>query len=94
MRAKLTDFGISAVYKEPCYEQNNENMLNQNYVNLVSNFTRVGAVKFVAPEILRHKKGMQNDYDYKVDVFSLGLTMLCLVSNKIPIFKKRCHIHP
>ena len=81
---KISDLGISAVYKENNYNEENN---NGSYVNsaLYSNFTKVGPTKFAAPEILKHKKGMQNDFSYKVDVFSLGLSMLVLMSKKFPI---------
>ena len=74
---KISSLGISAVYNDNNYTiQNN---------NLASNFAWGGPVQFVAPEILRHKVGMKCDFDYKVDIFSLGLIMLCLVSNTYPI---------
>ena len=81
---KISDLGISAVYKENNYNEENN---NGSYVNsaLYSNFTQVGPTKFVAPEILKHKKGMTNDFNYKVDIFSLGLSMLVLMSKKFPI---------
>ena len=72
---KIIDFGISAIYPEG----NNKMKIS---TSLISDFTKVGRRDFVAPEILNDK--IQN-FDYKVDIFSLGLTMLCLVSNKHPI---------
>ena len=70
---KISDFGISAIHRESVYDDPDSNIL-------ISNATRVGRKDFVAPEIL---KG--SDFDYKVDIFSLGLTMLCLVSKSHPI---------
>ena len=37
-------------------------------------------MRFASPEILNKK-----EYDYKVDIFSLGLSMLCLMSKDSPI---------
>ena len=50
---KITDFGISAVKKD----NGNDEDYNSNkiYHNLISKSTRVGHVKFVAPEILRNE---------------------------------------
>ena len=78
---KISDLGISAVYKNANYNEE----INNNLSALISNFTRVGRADFVAPEIKSHKAGMQYDYDYRVDIYSLGLTMLCLVSKVYPI---------
>ena len=77
---KISDLGISAIYKENDY--NNES-INSSYNNTVlySHFTRVGPVKFAAPEILAGRK----DFNCKVDIFSLGLTMLVLISKQYPI---------
>ena len=80
---KITDFGISAIKKD--YEVDEEYNSNKIYQNLISQFTRVGHLKFVAPEILKHKEGMKDDFDCKVDIYSLGLTMLCLISYEYPI---------
>ena len=83
---KITDFGISAIKKD--YEVDEEYNSNRIYQNLFSNFTRVGHIKFAAPEIIKHKDGMKNDFDCKVDIYSLGLTMLCLISYDYPISLK------
>ena len=71
---KISDFGISAVYKD-----NKTNLKIENEV-LYSNKTVVGRRDFVAPEIMNRE-----DYDYGVDIFSLGLTILCLMSKTHPI---------
>jgi serine/threonine protein kinase len=71
---KIRDFGRSALHRDNIEDKDAEN-------NLLSNSTRVGRTDFVAPEIL-----MGMEFDYKIDIFSLGLTMLCLVSKKHPIF--------
>ena len=77
---KITDFGISAIRSD----EDNQNNNNKIYANLKSNFTVIGPKRFVAPEILRHKEGMK-DFDFKVDIFGLGLTILCLISKEFPI---------
>ena len=82
---KISDFSIAALYKEKNANEDNTIYNNTYYNNLFSNFTRVGPMKFVAPEILAHKQGMKYDYDYKVDIFTLGLSMLILVSKTFPI---------
>ena len=70
---KLSDFKFSAIYRENyCNELN-----NYNFDNLMSNFTKIKIkADFVSPEIIN-----QNDdspYDFKIDIFSLGLTFLCI----------------
>ena len=72
---KISDFGISAIHADNPTDNPNSDLL-------VSNYTRVGRRDFVAPEIL---KGTVKEFDYKVDIFSLGLTMLCLISKIFPI---------
>ena len=81
---KISDLGISAVYKENNY---NEENIDSSYNNILlfSHFTKVGPIKFTAPEILKHKDGMQYDFNCKVDIFSLGLSMLVLISKEFPI---------
>ena len=58
-----------------------DNPINKNKdEDLFMNFTRVGRLDFVCPEI---EKGVK--YDYKADIFSLGLSMLSLMSKNKPI---------
>ena len=66
---KLLGFGISAYLKH----SNNE---------LVSKKSIKGEMRFVPPEMLFY--GLHPDYDYKMDIFSLGFTMYSLMnpSNK------------
>ena len=71
---KISDFGISALF----YDQNPDNMRKQK--QLFSNFSRVGRQDFVSPEI---EAG--NSYDFRVDTYGVGLTMLCLMSYEYPI---------
>ena len=71
--AKLSDFGISALY-----DDNNSQNQNQNSkAQLISNFTTVGSRDFISPEIERGER-----YDFRTDIYSLGLTMLCLMSSQ------------
>ena len=71
---KVSDFGISALYND-----NNDENCDKD-LDLFSHGTRVGRRDFVCPEIEYSEK-----YDYVCDTFSLGLTMLCLMSFKYPI---------
>ena len=61
-KIKLLDFGISVYMKN----------LDQ---NLVSKKSVKGELHYVAPEILMIMYGSPTDYDYKMDIFSLGFTM-------------------
>jgi len=71
---KITNFGISAIVRDG-------NVANLNKDNdLFSNFTRVGGLDFACPEMFTNEQ-----YDYQADIFSLGLTMLCLMSYRYPI---------
>ena len=67
---KISDFGIAAQL----------DLYSNPYSPLRSCLTIAGRMDFAAPEIINKIK-----YDYKVDIFSLGLTMLCLISNNYPI---------
>ena len=71
---KISDFGISALY----YDQNPLNFKKN--LHLFSNCTTVGRRDFVSPEIEKCQR-----YDFRVDIYSLGLTMLCLMSTEFPI---------
>ena len=62
---KLINFGISA------YLENSNN-------KLVSRKSIKGEVHFVPPEIIF--RGTRPDYDYKMDIFSLGFTMYSLMN--------------
>ena len=61
-KIKLLDFGISV------YMENSDQ-------NLVSKKSVRGELNYVAPEILMKFYGSPTDYDYKMDIFSLGFTM-------------------
>ena len=49
---------------------------------LFSGFTMVGRQDFAPPEVAA---GDHRFYDYRADIFCLGLTMLCLMSVEYPI---------
>ena len=68
---KVSDFGLSAIYNE---------QKSGPYNVLEGNNTCVGRQDFYAPEV----ENKQN-YDYGADMYSLGLTMLCLMSYGHPI---------
>ena len=71
---KISDFGISALY----YDQNPEHANKQK--ELFSTGTVAGHREFVAPEVERGE-----NYDFRCDTFSLGLTILCFMSEQYPI---------
>ena len=71
---KISDFGISALF----FDNNPENR-NKNQI-LFSDRTFVGREDVAAPEMIKGEY-----YDFRTDIFNLGLTMLCLMSRKYPI---------
>ena len=81
---KLTDFGISAVYQQKNSKHNKGDII-------ISNFSKVGRIDFVAPEVY------SQNYDLKVDIYDLGLSMLCLMSKTNPISQnenRKININP
>jgi serine/threonine protein kinase len=50
---KISDMGISAVYKDNNYNE----QINNDLAALISNFTRVGRIDFVAPEVKNNTTG-------------------------------------
>ena len=71
---KITDFGISAIHKD--YKPQNQNIEEV----LISKETVVGRYAYSSPEV---RKGYS--YDYSCDLYSLGLTFLCMMSYENPI---------
>ena len=70
---KITDFGISALYKQYNFNFQQNNMYSKQSV--------VGRSDFVSPEIYNaHKKGIKPVYDFKTDIYSLGITMFRLMT--------------
>ena len=74
---KISDFGISALF----YDQNPENANKPR--DLFSELTQKGRIDFISPEVA------DENYDFRADIFSLGLTMLCFVSEEYPILKPK-----
>ena len=72
LNVKISDFGISALYPQANNPNNKGDFI-------FSKFTTVGRRDFVAPEIFSH------NYDFRVDIYGLGLTILCLMSKSNPI---------
>ena len=72
---KISDFGLAAIVND-----NNEENDNKDD-NLFSAGTFVGHVSYACPGILKCDK----KYEYEADIFSLGLTILYLMSFKNPI---------
>ena len=81
MTAKITDFGISALYNYNNYN-NIINFSNENI--LFMNNTRIGHRDFISPEIIQGKP-----YDFKTDIFSLGLTMFYIMSFNLPFTSRK-----
>ena len=81
---KITDFGISAYYGMNNY-QNNQNQIN-NIPNNYSEGTVCGRPEFISPEIFNAycKNIPKTFYDYKADIYSLGVTMFYLMTFQFP----------
>ena len=79
---KVSDFGIAAILR------NEEDLKNMDInPELFSNYTTIGRADYMPDELLEGKK-----YDVRCDIYSLGLTMLSLMSKKekpIKVFKKK-----
>ena len=69
---KISDFALSVLVKD----QN----INENFDEILSDFTMCGRKDFIFPKI---EKG--DDFSLKVDIYSIGLTILSLISEKNPI---------
>jgi len=75
---KISDFGIAALYRD----NNIDNQITDE--SLYTNCTTVGRRDYICPEIEEGK-----EYDYRADIYSLGLTMLFLMTYKNPIKIKK-----
>ena len=77
---KIIDFGISRYYKM----NNSQNIIN-NSINS-SNLTVLGKNIYASPEINQAEINNQEKtkYDFKTDVFSLGVTMFYLMTYEFP----------
>ena len=71
---KISINGTAAICKEE------DNIENEEDEDLICHCTQVGRRDFICPEI---EKGAC--YDYRCDIYSLGLTMLCLMIKEKPI---------
>ena len=74
---KITDFGLSALLRP--YPKNYLNSPNNIDDNLYSNNTQVGTRSFGCPEIENNQ-----EYDFKCDIYSLGLTIFYLMALDLP----------
>jgi serine/threonine protein kinase len=75
---KITDFGISCLYHD-----NNPENADKDAI-LFSHSGKIGRRDFICPEMEKGKR-----YDCRADIYSLGLTMLSLMSRDNPISLKR-----
>ena len=91
--AKISDFGISAVYnqkqkkneekKEDEDEENEKNEITVDDPDLYMNNSLVGDKNYVSNEITERKK-----YDFQVDVYSLGITIFYMMTGSLPCYSK------
>ena len=65
---KITDFGISAINKEDVDD------------NLKCHGTCIGPVQYMAPEMVNGN----GNYDFKSDIYMLGLTIFKLMCGQLP----------
>ena len=70
---KISDFGIAAVFRDTNFDEDIEE-------TLISKGTQAGRIDYVCPEIEEGK-----EYDFGADIYSLGLTMIFLMSYENPI---------
>jgi len=73
---KVSDLGIAAIFKEEDDTETGE----EEDDDLLAHCTRVGRRDFICPEIEQAKC-----YDYRCDIYSLGLTILCLMLKDKPV---------
>ena len=75
---KLVDFGISRYYNNPNIDKFLEHSFIDNlYENKLS--SEVGTILFTVPEIINGES-----YNYKIDLYSLGVTLYYLIFNEYP----------
>ena len=72
---KISDFGISALYKKTL--GSDENNIDP---DLCMNYSIVGRNDFICPEIEK-----KEHYYFEADIFEVGLTLLVLMSKEYPI---------
>ena len=74
---KITDFGISAYYKQYYFQQNPNPMFSKQSV--------VGRPNYASPEIfIAYQNKVKPVYDFKTDIYSLGITMFKLMTFCFP----------
>jgi len=75
---KISDFGISVLYKKPL-------SLNGKDIDskLLTEYTLAGRKDFICPEIER-----KQHYNFSADIFCAGLSILILMSKEYPIIMK------
>ena len=78
---KITDFGISAFFKL----NNNQNNQKQELKQSVK-YTVVGKPEYLSPELFKaySENVGKTKYDFKADIYSLGVTMFYLMTFKFP----------
>ena len=75
---KLVDFGISRYYNNPNIDKFLEHSFIDNlYENKLS--SEVGTILFTVPEIINGES-----YNYKIDLYSLGVTLYYLIFDEYP----------
>ena len=74
---KIADLGIAAIFKEE-----DDTNTGEEDDELLGHFSQVGRADFVSPEIIKQAK-----YDYRCDIYSLGLTMLSLMQEDKKFFE-------
>ena len=72
-KPKIADFGLSRLLKNKCIIANYHKMIQKND-DLSQN---VGSYRYMAPEIK-----LNNNYNYKIDIWSLGIIFYELFENK------------
>ena len=77
---KITDFGISTYY-----QMNNSQNIDNNSINN-PNLSIIAKKNYFSPEIYQAFKNNQlkANYDFKTDIFSLGITMFYLMTSEFP----------
>jgi len=76
---KIADFGIAAIFKEE-----GDTETGEEDDDLLSHCTDVGRADYVSPEIIK-----ETNYDYRCDIYSLGLTMLFIMQELKPFKYKK-----
>ena len=74
---KISDFGISVLYKNLCLNGKKPDS------ELITDYTLAGRQDFVCPEIER-----KEHYNYSADIFCAGLSILIFMSKEYPITMK------